>query len=79
MTCYACGKEVKDGNVIRHKIGDEWFCLCPECRKKVERFGRELFQTLEAIYIFKTDPTVGGPDDPLDNDDYCDLQFLGII
>lgn len=75
MICYACGNEVKDGDVIRHKIGDTWYCLCMECRRKV---NRKLVQVMEAIYIFKTDPDVGGPNDPLEFDDYRDLELLGL-
>jgi hypothetical protein len=49
------------------------------CWDKVARGGREPREVLEAILIFDNDPDVGGPDDPLDHEDYRDLGRLGLL
>jgi len=77
--CYACNTAVADDpDTIRHQLGDAYFYLCMSCWDKVARGGREPRQVLEAILIFKTDPEVGGPLDPLDHEDYRDLERLGL-
>jgi hypothetical protein len=35
-------------------------------------------QTIQAVIIHRNDPDVGGPDDPLDHEDYRDLERLGL-
>ena len=79
MNCYACDTTVaEDLGTIRHKLGDAWFHLCMTCWGKVARGGREPVQVLEAILIYNNDPDVGGPNDPLDHEDYRDLELLGL-
>ena len=40
--------------------------------------GQEPWQVLEAISLFNNDPDMGGPDGPLDHEDYHDLPRLGL-
>ena len=53
--------------------------FCMSCWDKVAPGGREPREVLEAILIFNNDPDVGGPDDPLDHEDYRDLERLGLL
>ena len=52
--------------------------LCLACFEKVVRGGRSPRQTIEAVLFYHNDPNVGGPDDPLDHEDYRDLELLGL-
>lgn len=53
-------------------MGGRWSFLCPE------HAIRPIERTIETILIYQNDPDVGGPDDPLDNDDYRTLKDLGL-
>jgi hypothetical protein len=75
MKCIACQKPVGVSD-YKHESGDERLCL--GCFAKVVRGGREPLQTIEAVLFFENDPDVGGPDDPLDHEDYRDLELLGL-
>ena len=78
-TCYGCTRPLSEGNYVEGaKIGDTWNYLCGDCCEKVRRGDREPRQTIEAIVVFNSDPDVGGPDDPLDHEDYRDLELLGL-
>ncbi len=78
-TCYGCTRPLPEGNYVEGvDVGGEWRYLCHNCCRKVRRGGREPRQAIEAIVVFKSDPDVGGPDDPLDHEDYRDLELLGL-
>ena len=78
-TCCGCSRSLSEGNYVEGaKLGDKWDYLCLDCCNKVRRGGRKARQTIEAISIFNSDPDVGGPDDPLDHEDYRDLELLGL-
>ena len=78
--CYGCTRSLSEGNYVEGaEVGDKWRYLCPDCCDKVRRADREPRQTIEAILILNNDPDVGGPNDPLDHEDYRDLELLGIL
>ena len=78
-TCYGCTRLLSEGSYAEGvEVGDTWRYLCLDCCGKVRRGGRGPRQTIEAISIFNSDPDVGGPDDPLDHEDYRDLELLGL-
>jgi hypothetical protein len=78
--CAACNAVVADDpDTIRYRLEDAFSYLCMSCWGKVARGGREPREVLEAILIFNNDPDVGGPDDPLDHEDYRDLERLGLL
>jgi len=77
--CYACEQAIPDGaEAYGAEVGQEWSYLCPTCWGKVARGGRTPRQTIEAILFFHCDDDVAGPDDPLDHEDYRDLERLGL-
>ncbi len=79
QTCYGCKGPLPAGaSAVGAEVGDKWSYLCPPCWARVERGGRKPADTIEAILIFENDPQVGGPDDPLDHEDYRDLERLGL-
>ena len=78
-TCCGCSRSLSEGSYVEGvDVGGEWSYLCPDCCKKVRRAGREPRKAIESIFIFNSDPDVGGPKDPLDHEDYRDLELLGI-
>ena len=78
--CFGCSRSLSVGDDVEGaEVGDEWSYLCRDCCKKVSRGGRTAHQTIEAILILNNDPDVGGPRDPLDHEDYRDLELLGIL
>ena len=80
IKCFGCDSEVDQySDVFLHQVGDRRYYLCTECWEKVARGGREPHQVMEAILIFHNDPEVGGPGDPLDHEDYRDLELLGLL
>ncbi|MBN2577645.1 MAG: hypothetical protein JXB10_01460 [Pirellulales bacterium] len=75
--CISC--HAKEG--LDHKLEvrkDEPLFLCSTCWNKVARGGRTPEQTIEAVLYYHNDPRVGGPDDPLDHEDYRDVELLGL-
>jgi len=71
--CIACQQPT--GASDHHYDG---MALCLGCFEKVVRGGRSPRQTIEAVLFYNNDPDVGGPDDPLDHEDYRDLELLGL-
>jgi len=79
MNCYVCDAKIMSATGSQSaKVGGQWSWLCPACWAKVQRGGRTPRQTIEAILYFYNDPEVGGPGDPLDHEDYRDLERLGL-
>ncbi len=77
--CYGCSRPLSEGNYVEGAgAGDTWRYLCLDCCDKVCRADRKPRQAIEAILIFNNDPDVGGPDDPIDHEDYRDLELLGL-
>ena len=78
-TCLGCSRSLFAGSHVEGaEVGDKWRYLCYDCCVKVRRADREPRQTIEAILVFNSDPDVGEPDDPLDHEDYRDLELLGL-
>lgn len=79
VQCYACNADIPDDDTaVRARVGGQTSYLCAACWNKVQRGGRTPKLTIEAILVYNNDPTVGGPDDPLDHEDYRDLELLGL-
>ena len=77
MKCAACRGPVGASD-YRAELGGEYSDLCLACWGKVVRGGRTPQQTMEALLMYAGDDSVGGPDDPLDHEDYRDLELLGL-
>ena len=75
--CIACNWPIGD---LDYKIeSTDTFGLCLSCCEKCVRGGRNPKQIIEAVVTYQNDPDVGGPDDPLDQEDYRDLERLGLL
>ena len=74
-----CLQRGRGGRPGYHSVSAGRSLSCMSCWDKVARGGREPREVLEAILIFNNDPDVGGPDDPLDHEDYRDLERLGLL